>query len=66
MCKHSSKTMHDGKIDPKVQIESTSSTSYHHGTLLTIEHDGHMFVIEGGVHKGAIIHHPSCKCRFSE
>lgn len=39
-----------------------SETRYGDGMLYTIEHDGHMFVVEGRYGKGAMLHHPDCQC----
>tara|TARA_R110000868_G_scaffold341746_1_gene602564 strand:- start:1273 stop:1515 length:243 start_codon:yes stop_codon:yes gene_type:complete len=32
------------------------------GTLLTVEHDKHLFIVEARYNKGAILHHPDCPC----
>lgn len=32
------------------------------GSLITVSHDGHLFVVEGRYQKGGILHHPSCPC----
>lgn len=42
--------------------DSTSSGVYSYGSLVTVEHDGHLFIVEGRYQKGAILHHPDCPC----
>lgn len=44
-----------------------SSTSYScrgiaYGVLVTVLHDGHLFIVEGESQKGSILHHPDCTC----
>lgn len=47
---------------PQKPSSQISKTEYFCGWLLTIEHDDHLFVVEGRYQKGAIIHHPDCPC----
>lgn len=44
------------------QVAVKSETRYGSGFLITIEHDGHWFILEGHFTKGAMIHHPDCPC----
>lgn len=39
-----------------------NTTLYDYGALHTIEHDKHLFIVEGRYGKGAILHHPDCPC----
>lgn len=39
------------------------STEFDNGQLVTIKHDGHLFILWVGNQKGGILHHPSCTCR---
>jgi hypothetical protein len=48
-------------VEP-IPSTTISKTEYDYGWLATVEHDGHLFIVEGGWQKGAIIHHPDCPC----
>ena len=39
-----------------------SETQYGDGRLQTVEHDGHLVIVEGRYSKGAMMHHPDCPC----
>jgi len=43
-----------------------NETPYFGGYIMTVQHDGHLFIVEGRANKGAILHHPDCPCRSSE
>jgi hypothetical protein len=32
------------------------------GSLVTVEHDGHKFIVHSSSQKSAMLHHPSCPC----
>lgn len=42
--------------------EVKSETRYGDGWIYTVEHDKHLFILEGRYSKGAMIHHPDCPC----
>jgi hypothetical protein len=43
--------------------EEKSSVMTKGGELITVEHDGHLFVVLSGFRAGGLVHHPDCpKC----
>ena len=51
------------KKEPKPPSPEVSRTNYSRGAIVTVKHDGHLFIVEGRYEKGAIIHHPDCPCK---
>ena len=46
------------RIKSQTDYDSMGTT----GTLLTVVHDNHWFIVEGRFSKGAMLHHPDCPC----
>lgn len=36
--------------------------NFDNGFLVTLEHDGHKFIVHTAHQKSALVHHPSCQC----
>lgn len=50
------------KVQKQHDEKVKSTTLYDYGMLHTVEHDKHLFIVEGRHGKGAILHHPDCPC----
>ena len=61
-----SKGIEKKEMQPKPPSPEVSRTDYNYGILVTVKHDGHLFIVEGRWEKGAIIHHPDCPCKISQ
>lgn len=51
----------DGRTPQDEKVKSRSELNRHSG-LLTVEHDGHRFVIYSTLNGAGVTHHPDCPC----
>ena len=54
-----------GCVEPSLQrptVKKTQVANFTDGTLMTVEYEGHKFIVYEGYEKGGLVHHPSCSC----